>query len=306
MTDTERFTVEITADGDPDHMTEVPRVSEPAVSESHTVPAGQNDAVLYEVRDSGVAIITFNRPERMNAWGGEIAAGFFSGMDRADADPHVRVIIVTGTGRAFCAGADMGSMKTVGKSLENADAGSARKMVGERHPYFVTTVRKPVIAAINGACAGIGLTQALFCDIRFAAQGAKFSTSFARRGLVAEYGISWILPRLAGFGPAVELLISGRTFYADEALALGLLSYLVPGDELLARAVAYAEDIAANCSPASLQIMKTQLYDDEPLDLTAATAKAELLMGESLTRKDFIEGITSFLEKRQPRFPLLH
>ena len=118
-------------------------------------------------------------------------------------------------------------------------------MVGERHPHFVSTLRKPVIAAINGACAGIGLTQALMCDVRFAAEGAKFTTSFARRGLIAEYGISWILPRIVGWGAALDLLLSGRVFLAEEAAALGLVKEVVAPDELLPRAIAYAEDIAA-------------------------------------------------------------
>jgi enoyl-CoA hydratase/carnithine racemase len=263
------------------------------------------DAVLYEVRDSGVALITLNRPARMNGWGGALAAGFWSSVDSAEADPTVRVIVVTGSGRAFCAGADMGMMNTVGDSLKTANKDSVKKMVGERHPYFVTTLRKPVIAAINGACAGIGLTQALMCDVRFAAEGAKFTTSFARRGLVAEYGISWILPRLAGWGVALDLLLSGRVFYADEAHKLGLVNAVFPPDELLDRAVAYAEDIAAHSSPWSMAQIKGQAYGDGARDVADASARAEALMHESMLRPDFIEGIMSFFEKRAPAFPVL-
>ena len=185
------------------------RVAEPAVA---------SDPVLYEVRDSGVAVLTLNRPERMNGWGGGLATTFYSRLDDAEADPDVRAIVVTGNGRAFCAGADMGDLNTISNATVDAAGGTdVSKLVGARHPHFVTTLRKPVIAAINGACAGMGLTLALVCDVRFAAEGAKFTTSFARRGLIAEYGISWILPRVVGWGAALDLLLSGRVFYADEA-----------------------------------------------------------------------------------------
>ena len=180
------------------------------------------DPVLYEFLDSGVAILTLNRPERMNGWGGGLAKMFYALLDRAEADPAVRAIVVTGSGRAFCAGADMGDLTSIGEASTDGDT-DISKLVGERHPHFVTTLRKPVIAAINGACAGIGLTQALMCDVRFAAEGAKFTTSFPRRGLIAEYGISWILPRVVGWGTAMDLLLSGRVFLADEAAELGLV-----------------------------------------------------------------------------------
>ena len=193
--------------------------------------------MLYEFRDSGVAILTLNRPERMNGWGGGLAKSFYALLDRAEADPAVRAIVVTGSGRAFCAGADMGDLTSIGEASTDGET-DISKMVGERHPHFVTTLRKPVIAAINGACAGIGLTQALMCDVRFAAEGAKFSTSFARRGLIAEYGISWILPRVVGWGAAMDLLLSGRVFLADEAAALGLVNEVVPPEDLLPRAIA--------------------------------------------------------------------
>ena len=161
-----------------------------------------DEAVLYETTETGVAILTFNRPDRLNAWGPDIAAGFYAAIDRAEQDPAVRAIVLTGRGRGFCAGAYLGapsSASSYGETLENAGRTNLADLVGERPPHFVTTLRKPVIAAINGACVGIGLTQALMCDVRFAAAGAKFGAVFARRGLIAEFGISWILPRLTNW-----------------------------------------------------------------------------------------------------------
>ena len=262
-----------------------------------------DEAVLYEVTDAGVAVITLNRPERLNTWGPDISSGFYACVDRAEADPTARVIVVTGRGRAFCAGASLGTMADIGESLGNAAGTDVSTLVGARHPHFVTELTKPVIAAINGSCVGYGLTQALMCDIRFAAAGAKFATSFARRGLIAEYGISWILPRLVGWSTALELLLSGRTFLAEEAAELGLVTKVWPADELMDHTLAYAGDIARNCSPASLVVIKAQAYGDAMRDVVDASSRAEKLMHESLLRPDVVEGITSFLEKRPPTFP---
>jgi enoyl-CoA hydratase/carnithine racemase len=265
----------------------------------------QQSPVLYDVHDSGVAVVTLNRPERMNAWGGGLAPAFYRCMDRAEADPAVRVVVLTGSGRAFCAGADMGDLDTLSGASESADDVDVTQLVGERHPHFVTTLRKPIVAAINGACAGIGLTQALMCDVRFAAAGAKFTTAFARRGLIGEYGISWILPRVVGWSAALDLLLSGRTFFAEEAAELGMVKEVVAPGELMPRALAYAEDIAAHCAPSAVAVIKRQVYDDALRDLVATSAHAERLMHESMLRPDFIEGITAFFEKRQPNFPPL-
>jgi enoyl-CoA hydratase/carnithine racemase len=267
-----------------------------------TSAVDQTSPVLFELRDSGVAVVTLNRPERMNAWGGGLAGAFYRCMDRAESDPAVRVIVLTGNGRAFCAGADMGDGGSIGGASLEGDT-DVTALVGERHPHFVTGLSKPIIAAINGACAGIGLTQALMCDIRFAAAGAKFTTAFARRGLIAEYGISWILPRVVGWGAALDLLLSGRTFYAEEAKELGLVKEVVPPDELLPRALAYAEDMAVHCAPSALAVIKRQLYADALRNVHDSSAAAEKLMHESMRRPDFIEGITAFFEKRQPDFP---
>lgn len=275
------------------------RVDEPVAS-------GSTDPVLYQVRDTGVAVLTLNRPDRMNGWGGGLATTFYARLDDAEADPDVRVVVVTGSGRAFCAGADMGDLTTISAAtVDAAGETDVGKLVGARHPHFLMTMRKPVVAAINGACAGMGLTMALACDVRFAAEGAKFTTSFARRGLIAEYGISWILPRVVGGGVARDLLLSGRVFLADEAARLGLVNEVVAPEELLPRTIAYAEEMAANCAPSSLAVIKQQVYADTMRDVFEASDVAERLMHESMQRPDFIEGITSFFEKRPPNFPPL-
>ncbi|SOX55285.1 enoyl-CoA hydratase [Mycobacterium ahvazicum] len=265
-------------------------------------------AVLYETTGSGVAILTFNRPDRLNAWGPDIAAGFYAAIDRAESDPAIRVIVLTGRGTGFCAGAYLGAPSaaaTVGEAMEEASATNLAELVGERPPHFLTTLRKPVIAAINGACVGIGLTQALMCDVRFAAAGAKFGAVFARRGLIAEFGISWILPRLTSMGIALDLLLSARTFLAEEAVELGLVKEVVAAEDLMKRALEYAEDMAENCSPASMAVIKRQVYGDDIRDVVDANARSEVLVHEAMSRPDVIEGITSFLEKRPPHFPTL-
>jgi enoyl-CoA hydratase/carnithine racemase len=276
--------------------------------QTSTNSADAEDPVLYEATASGVAILTFNRPDRLNAWGPDIAAGFYAAIDRAEQDPAIRVIVLTGRGRGFCAGAYLGAPSAasqVGESMRKAGQTDLADLVGERPPHFVTTLRKPVVAAINGACVGIGLTQALMCDVRFAAAGAKFAAVFSRRGLIGEFGISWILPRLTTLGVGLDLLLSGRTFLAEEAAQLGLVKEVVAPGELMQRALEYAEDIARNCSPASMAVIKRQVYGDATRDVAEATSLAEVLLHEAMPRPDVIEGITSFLQKRPPEFPSL-
>jgi enoyl-CoA hydratase/carnithine racemase len=274
-----------------------------STTEDRVAGPGQDEAVIYEMTPTGVAVMTLNRPDRLNTWGGDIATSFYAGFDRAEQDPAVRVIVLTGRGKAFCAGAQLGSMGNVAQSIDKTDEGKLASLIGDRQPHHLTTLSKPVVAAINGSCVGIGLTQALMCDIRFAAAGAKFAASFARRGLIAEYGVSWILPRLTGWGVALDLLLSGRTFLADEAAQLGLVKAVVPPEQLMAHAMAYAEDIAQNCSPASMAIIKRQAYGDAVREVADSSSRSEVLLQQSLKRPDVIEGITSFLEKRAPSFP---
>jgi enoyl-CoA hydratase/carnithine racemase len=218
-------------------------------------------------------------------------------LDEADADPRVRVGILTGAGPSFCPGVDTGRLTTI--------AGLPMNQEGRRTPARPWAFRKPLIAAINGGCAGMGLVQAMYCDVRFAARGAKLTTAFARRGLAAEFGASWLLPRLVGVENALDLMLSGRVFDADEAHRLGLVSRVVEPAELLPAARAYAADMAANCSPLSLALIRAQLHDDLQSDFGTALQRTYRAMGYAATAPDFREGVDSFLEKRPAAFPSL-
>jgi enoyl-CoA hydratase/carnithine racemase len=252
------------------------------------------DTVLYERRDR-VALITLNRPERLNAWTAELGTGYFDALDRAADDPEVRVIVVTGAGKGFCAGADMDLLQGIGSGRAGADEET-------RLHTHALTIPKPVIAAVNGACAGLGLVHAMACDLRFAASGAKFTTAFSRRGLIAEHGISWTLPRLVGQAVALDLLLSGRVVLAEEAYELGLVNRVVAADRLLDETLAYAEELASSVSPTSMAVIKHQVYNHPQLPLEQALAESNDLMRASLKGSDFTEGVASFVEKRPPRF----
>ncbi|MBL7501098.1 enoyl-CoA hydratase/isomerase family protein [Frankia sp. CNm7] len=253
--------------------------------------------VLLTVGADGVGVVTLNRPERRNAWNPELERHYFEVLERVDRDPRVRVVVVTGAGRTFCPGVDSERLDGI------ADAGL--DLSGRRSPVLAWSLRKPMIAAVNGACAGMGLVQALLCDVRFAARGARFTTAFARRGLAGEFGVTWLLPRLIGAERAADLLLSGRVFDADEASALGLVSRVVEPGELVAAARAYAADIAANCSPASLALLRHQLHADQQSDLETALRRSYRAMAVAVKGADFREGLDSFLEKRKPAFPPL-
>ncbi len=257
--------------------------------------------VLIEHREPGIALITLNRPERLNAWTGEMGALYFELLEQAAADPAVKVIVVTGAGKGFCAGADMGMLQDLGAAAQ-ASADGADAAAGGRPQYFTTQIPKPVIAAINGACAGLGLVQALMCDLRFAAAGAKFTTAFSRRGLIAEHGVSWVLPRLVGHANALDLLFSARVVLAEEAASMGLVNRVVDPELLVEHTLAYAAELAANVSPTSMAVMKQQVYGDWDRGLVDAFDESVGLMKTSLARADFREGVQSFLQKRPPRF----
>src|SRR5215469_9803636 len=253
-------------------------------------PAGREGVVTRCVVEDRVATITLSRPERHNAWTPEMGEEYFDHLERAAADPDVRAIVVTGAGKSFCPGADMSGLAEV------AATGAAP---GGRRPQTLPLgIPKPIVAAINGACAGIGLSLALMCDIRFAAAGAKLTTSFARRGLVAEHGTSWILPRVLGTARALDLLLSGRVVLAEEARELGLVNFVVAREQVLPAALEYAR----NASPTSMSVIKRQVLRHLDLSLDEALADSNALMAESLRRPDVAEGVASFVERRPPRF----
>jgi enoyl-CoA hydratase/carnithine racemase len=248
--------------------------------------------------EDGVAVLTLNRPNRLNAWTAEMERLYFAMLAECAASEQVRVIVVTGAGRGFCAGADMQELQTLGQN----GAASAPPAEERQAQTFALSIPKPIIAAINGACAGIGLVQALMCDLRFAAEDAKLTTAFARRGLVAEHGISWVLPRLIGPARALDLLLSGRVVLGREAAALGLVNRALPAETLLEQTIAYARELAVQCSPASMATMKRQVYADLDRDLDDALARADRLMLKSFSAPDFVEGVASFVERRDPAF----
>ena len=254
-----------------------------------------DDVVLYEAND-GVATITLNRPDRLNAWTGPMGRAYFDALDAAADDPDVRVIVVTGAGRGFCAGADMDMLQGIGEA-----GGSASDPETRPHTY-ATSIPKPVIAAINGPCAGLGFVHAMMADVRFAAEGAKFTTAFSRRGLVAEHGVSWVLPKLTGPAVALDLLMSGRVFLADEAAELGVVNRTVPADELMETTMAYARDMADNVASTSIAVIKHQVWKHYEASLEDSLDETNGLMARSLRRADFKEGVASFVDKRPPNF----
>jgi enoyl-CoA hydratase/carnithine racemase len=257
----------------------------------------EDQVVLYEVED-GVAVVTLNRPDSLNAWTPELGRSYFDRLQDAENDPEVRAIVVTGAGRGFCAGADFDYLKAV-------DEGTAQNDPDPRPQSFPRALGKPVIAAVNGPCAGLGFVMAVMCDMRFAAKGAKLTTAFARRGLIAEYGLSWVLPRLTGTSRALDLLLSGRTLLADEAARVGVVDQLTEPGRTAEEAVRYATELARFSSPSSMATIKRQVYDDLARALPDAEADAARYMEESFGRPDFREGVQSFVERREPAFPAL-
>jgi enoyl-CoA hydratase/carnithine racemase len=262
-------------------------------------PAGPDPAglVLADLDAAGVLTLTWNRPERRNGWSAELEDAYLDRLEQAAADPAVRVVGGTGAGTTFCPGADLARLDDL------AAAGTGLDLAGRRPPDTPLRFPKPLVAAVNGGCAGVGLVQALMCDVRFAADTARFSTAFARRGLIAEYGLSWVLPRLVGVENALDLLLSGRTVDAAEARSLGLVSRVVPAADVLAAARAYAADVALHCSPRSTATIRSQVLGDLHGSYDEALSRAVDLMQEFLRGPDLAEGVASFRERRPPRFP---
>lgn len=257
----------------------------------------QDSITLAEVA-GGVMTITLNRPDRGNGWNGEMARSYFARLEKAARSPEVRAIIVTGAGKAFCVGGD-------GAKLEDAAASGSVKSTAN-HPYwFPLRIGKPIIAAINGACFGIGLQQVLACDIRFAAEDAKFSTAYAKRGLVAEMGMSWLLPRLVGTGHAMDLMLSARLVRAPEAERIGLVNRVVPAEKLLDEAREYAHQMAKSCSPRSMRSIKAQAWSDLMCGLFESYDRSDVMLTDAAKQEDFREGILSWQQGRAPAFPPL-
>lgn len=259
--------------------------------------AADGGVILLE-RHGNVALMTLNRPSRANAWTPEMENLYLAMLADLDDDGEVRALVVTGAGRSYCAGADVGNLQVIGEMGANVTqgAGEARYVTG------TLAFRKPVIAAINGACAGIGLAQALACDVRFAATEAKMTTAYARRGLAAEDGVSWLLPRIVGYARARELLISGRVVLGQEAVGLGLVDEAYESEKLVTAALAYATELATLCAPWSVAQIKQQLSDDAALSLNDAIADSWRRAVDALKRPDFQEGVASFTERRPPTF----
>ncbi|MEP1123525.1 MAG: enoyl-CoA hydratase-related protein [Ilumatobacter sp.] len=277
------------------------------------------EQIEYDVTDP-VATITLNRPEALNAWTGAMGKEVDDALSRAASDRRVVGIVITGRGRAFCAGADMNTLDDLssagsGASSEDGDGASGDLIAaaGGQEPTdqdgeftgqfpFLLTIDKPIIAAVNGAVAGMAYPFSLCCDMRIGTPNSLFLTAFAQRGLIAEWGLSFLLPRLVGPAVALDLLMSSRRVTGEEARSLGLLNEVVEPDELLPWCNEYITNLAQRCSPASIAVMKRQVYTELYVGLGAAERHAGQLMGESFGRPDFREGVTSFLEKRAPEF----
>ncbi len=270
------------------------------------------EEIRYEV-DDPVATITLNRPEALNAWTDRMGLEVRHAVGQAGRDPRVVGIVITGAGRGFCAGADMRRLSAVSTgeyraealpedlASEPGDPSFGADLHDGTHTYLLS-VPKPVIAAINGPVAGMAVPIVLACDLRFMALDAVLLTAFAQRGLIAEWGISWLLPRLTGTAVALDLLFSSRKVTGAEAAGMGLVNAALPAGEVLSHAQQYVRDLAATSSPASMAIMKRQVYQQLHAGLLAAEREARQLMLESFARPDFAEGVRSFVERRPPQF----
>ncbi|HEY2214452.1 MAG TPA: enoyl-CoA hydratase-related protein [Acidimicrobiales bacterium] len=270
----------------------------------------EHKVTLYGVQD-GVATITLSRPDRMNAWTGRLHTEYRSLLERAANDPTVRVIVVTGAGRSFCVGADSKALEThverggydAGVSDDLARPGYGVRLEFDADFAYHFGIPKPIIAAINGPAAGVGLVLACYCDLRFAAAGVKLTTSHGRLGLPAEYGLSWLLPRLIGLTRANDLLLSSRVVVAEEAAQMGLINQVVERDRLLEVTYAYAAMLAHEVAPSSLAVTKLQIYRDLHGDVASSVQDAGDRMAHMMQGAEFAEGVAALTERRPPKFP---
>ena len=255
------------------------------------------ELIKYDV-DDPIATITLNRPEQLNAITGSMMAEMKHAMAAAESDDRVVGIVLTGAGRGFCAGADMQGLQATSRGERGGGGGNAF----EDTFNYLMAVRKPIVAAINGPCAGLGFAIAMLCDIRLASDRAVFTSAFVNRGLIAEHGLSWILPRVAGPANALDILWTGRKFYGPEAAQMGVVNRSVPHDRVVPEAENYVRALAERSAPTSLKVIKQQVYRHLMMDTGDALRESNELMAESLQRDDFKEGVASFVERRPPKF----
>lgn len=266
----------------------------------------QFEQIIYDVEDR-VLTITLNRPDRLNAFTGTMQNELIDAFTRADNDDEVRVIIMTGAGRGFCAGADLsGGETTFDRARRGETVGiTNRRDGGGKVSLAIYDMRKPLIAAVNGPAVGVGVTMTLPMDIRLASEKARFGFVFTRRGIVPEACSSWFLPRIVGISQAAEWMLTGRVFSAQEALERRLVSQVLPPDELLPRAREIALEIAQNTSAVSVALTRQMIYKalgaDHPMEAHKIESKGIVHMGAA---EDIKEGINSFMEKRLPDFPM--
>ncbi len=259
--------------------------------------------IAYEVSE-GVGTLTLNRPEKLNAWTMRMGFEVEHALNAASADPAVRVIVITGAGKAFCAGADLSLLRDISGSGEKVESADPPDSAGWPVAFNLQlpTLSKPVIAAVNGHAVGMGFALALCCDLRYASSTAKFATVFSKLGLIAEYGLAWILPRLIGLPASFDLLYSSRTVDAPEALSLGLVNALFPVKTFAEDVRREALQLTSAVSPRSLSIMRRQLYDATSQTFAEAAKVADAEMRRSLQDDEFKEGLAAFSQKRAPKF----
>jgi len=256
--------------------------------------------ILYDVADE-VATITLNRPDKLNSYTPQMGNELVEALSMADADPEVRVIVFTGAGRAFCAGADIGGFA---EDIDRRDAGGVGQHSNQRiseYPDLMQNLTKPTIAAINGYCLGIGCTLTLSWDMRIIAEGAKMGLSFPRVGLMMELGSTFLLPRLIGLSNASEMMFTGRHFTAEECYRKGLVSYVVPSDKLMDKARELADEML-QCSPTSLKYIRRAAYDGMKGTLANALAFESLAMEHCYLSPEHKNYVSAFMEKRKPDF----
>ena len=268
--------------------------------------------VIYSVEE-GVAVVTLNRPDRLNAMTLTMAGEIRAAMQQASDDDEVRVIVLTGAGRGFCAGADAARLqgRVSGIAVEEEEAppftgaiegGLDLPQAFAAKYAWIATVPKPVIAAVNGPAVGVGMVLPMFADIRFASDTARFGTAFSKRGLVPEYGLGWLLPRLIQPSKAFDLLYTARLVEADEAVDMGLVDKVFPTNELLPAAMDYARELATAVSPRSNRVVKRMVYQGLDQGFDSAMEQCLADMADAQNTDDFKEGIAAWKDKRVPNF----